>query len=205
MATRPCPSEVRSPSGTPSSSQITVNGRGKANLATRSTGASGSRSGQDVEEVVHDGLHPRPQPLDSAHRERRRHETTQPGVIRRVHGEHVPGELGPREALGHHPAAQGERGVHVLGEPGVIERLPGLVVAHHEPGVVAVGQGDVVHRAEFTDFGEQREGVVPVEGAPRSERRLDAGASLAGRRSRTRGIDGVMRHGEILSTESAAR
>ncbi len=65
--------------------------------------------------------------------------------------------------------------MHVLGEPGVVERQPGLVVAHHQPGIVAVGQGDVVHRAELPDFGEEREGVVPVGGAPRLERRLDAG------------------------------
>ena len=44
-------------------------------------------------------------------------ETTQPGVIGRVHREHVPGEIGARKALGDHRAVQGERGVHVLGEP----------------------------------------------------------------------------------------
>ena len=69
-------------------------------------GCLGIPVGQNVEEVVHDGLHPRPQPLDSAHRERGRHEPTQTGVIRRVHSEHVAGELGTREALGHHTVAQ---------------------------------------------------------------------------------------------------
>ena len=69
-----------------------------------------------------------------------RHETTQPGVIRWVHGEHVSGELRTREALSDDPAAQGERGVHVLGEPEVVERRLGLVVSYDEPGVMAVGQ-----------------------------------------------------------------
>ena len=149
-----------------------MNGSGKANVGHQIDGSVGVPVGQDVEEVVHDGLDPRPQALDRARRERGRHETTQPGVVRRVDGEHVPGELGPREALGHDPAVQGERGVHVLGEPGVVERLAGLVVTHHQPGVVAVGQGDVVHRAELPDLGEEREGVVAVEGAPGAERRL---------------------------------
>ena len=92
--------------------------------------------------------------------------TTQPGVIRRVHRKHVSGELGPREALGHHPAAQGERGVHVLGEPGVVERLAGLVVTHHQPGIMTVGQGDGMHRAELPNLGEEREGVVPIGSCP---------------------------------------
>ena len=65
-----------------------------------------------------------------------------------------------------------------LEKPGVVERRAGLVVTHHQPGVVTVGQGDGVHRAELADFGEEREGVVPVVGAPRAERRLDLRAWL---------------------------
>ena len=200
MATSPRPSAARRPSGTPSSSQITVNGSGKANASTRSTGASGSRSASVVEEVVDDGLHTRPQVLDPAHRERGRHQTTQPGVIGRVDREHVPGEFGAGEALGHNAAVDRERGAHVLGESRVVERRAGVVVTHHEPGVVTVGQGDVVDRAERTHFGKEREGVVAVVGAPRVERGLYPRARSIARRER---IDGAIRHGRTPSTEFA--
>ena len=156
--------------------------------------------GQRVEEVVDDGLHTRPQVFDPAHRERGRHQTTQPGVVGRVDGKHVPSELGAREALGHDPAVHCERGAHVLREARVVERRAGLVVTDHEPRVVTVGQRDVVHRAERAHFGEEREGVVAVVGPPRVERGLYLRARLIACRER---IDGAIGHGRTPSTECA--
>lgn len=204
MATNPRPKDSRSSVGTPSSSQITVNGSGKAEFGHQVGGSLRIQVGQPVQEFVHDGLHSRPEPLDSARRERRRHQTAQTSVIRRIHREHVPSELWSREALSHYPSAQGQGGVHVLGEPEVIERLTGLRVAHDQPGIVTVGQRDLVHGAQLSDLGEEWVGVVPIGAAPRLERYFDSSAPAIDIGNRTRRIGCVIHHGRTPSTESAA-
>ena len=149
---------------------MTVNGSGNANAADEVDPRVGSGGRDRVEEVVDDRLHVGAERFDAAGREGGRDEAAQPAVVGRVDAEHVPRERRPGQALGHHPAAGGQRGVHVLGEACVVERGAGLLVADHEPGVVPVGERDRVHRAELADRGEQREGVVAVEGPPRSQR-----------------------------------
>ena len=67
---------------------------------------------------------------------------SEPGVLGRIHGQHVAGEGGTGQALGHHLAVTGHRGEHVLGQPWVAQRVTGRIVVEDDPGVVAVGQPD---------------------------------------------------------------
>ena len=124
--------------------------------------------GQVVEQLRHDRAHPVLQPVDPSSAERRRRQPSQPGVVGRVDGEHVPGQRGPGQAFGHHLAAVGQRGVHVLGQPRVVQRRPRLVVTHDQPRRVPVGQAHQVHRAGRAHLGEQRERVVAVVVTPRA-------------------------------------
>src|SRR6185295_9852512 len=128
-------------------------------------GRVGALDGEVVEEVGDDLADAGLEALDPPQRERRRDQATQPGVIGRIDGEHVPGERPPREALGEHLAAR-ERRLHVFGQPRVVEQQLRLVVADDEPRRVAVSEGDRVHRSLLAHLREQGERVVPVEAAP---------------------------------------
>ena len=79
---------------------MTVNGSGNAKAGPDRSG-SRSLGGDLVEKVVDDRLHVGAQGLDPSRRESCRHEPPQPGVIGRVDGEHVPGEVRSGKALGH--------------------------------------------------------------------------------------------------------
>ena len=83
---------VRSASGTPSSSQMTVNGNGKAKRETRSTRQSAPSAAMSVEQVVDDRLDSWPQSVDAPRREGAGDQAPQPRVVGRIDGEHVPGE-----------------------------------------------------------------------------------------------------------------
>jgi hypothetical protein len=127
---------------------------------------------QRGEQVVHDRPDPGLQCGDSLRGERGHRQPPQPGVVRRVDGEHVAGEGGPGQALRDDLTAVGERGVHVLGQPRVVQRCLRLVVADHQPGGVPVGEPHLVHRGRRTNLRKQRERVVAVVVTPRVERRM---------------------------------
>ena len=97
---------------------------------------------------------------DARGRERPGDEAPQPGVVRRVDGEHVPGERRAGQPLVDDVGVGVHRGEHVLGEAGVAERLAGGAVADDEPGVVTVAEADGVHRAPLAHRGEERVRVV---------------------------------------------
>ena len=62
----------------------------------------GPGGGDGVEMFVHQAAHPRFERLHSTHREGTGHQAPEPGVIRRVDGQHVPGVGRTRQPLGHH-------------------------------------------------------------------------------------------------------
>ena len=111
--------------------------------------------------------------------ERRRHQAAEAAVVGGVHGEHVVGEVGPGQPLGHHVGIAG-RARRSCPWTGVRRRGPaGGVVAEHHPGVVAVGEPGLLHRATATRLGERREGVVTdgvVPAAPTRARSSGVGA-----------------------------
>ena len=134
--------------------------------------AVGSLRGDAVEQLVDDGLDPWPQRLDAPRREGARDQPAEPGVIRRIDGEHVPGEGGSGKPLGHDARIRCQGGVHVLRQPLIVERGASLVVADHEPGIVAVDKRHRVNRAAPADVGEHGKRVVAVVSSPRLQRRV---------------------------------
>ena len=146
---------------------MTVNGSGNAKRETRSTRLSAPSAAMPSSRSSTIGLDPWPQRLDAPRREGARDQPAQPGVIRRIDGEHVPGERGSGKALGHDGRIRGHGGVHVLRQPRVVERGAGLVVVDDEPGIVAVGERHRVNRAAPAHVGEQFKRVVAMVRSPR--------------------------------------
>ena len=108
---------TRSAAGMPSTSPITRNGSGAAKPATRSTTAS-SRRAQVVQQMLDELLDPRREGVHPAPAECGRDERPQPGVVRRVDAEHVPGERRTGQPLGEDRSVERQRGMHVLGQVG---------------------------------------------------------------------------------------
>ena len=79
----------RSLTGTPRSPAITVVGMGSAYSEMRSKPGQAAKL---FHKLVREGLDPAPQALDHPRRKRSLDERAKPGVIRRVHVEHVAGE-----------------------------------------------------------------------------------------------------------------
>ena len=100
----------------------------------------------------------------AATRGRRRRGPTrppQPGVVGRIHGQHVAGERGSGQALGHDLGVTGQGGEHVLGQPGSLQRLRGPRRGRARPrrrGRRAAGPCCTGHRRPGR--GEVRERVV---------------------------------------------
>ena len=107
----------------------------------------GSVGVEVVEQVVGDGLDRGFERRDPGRKEGLGDEATQPGVVRRVHVEHVAGELRSGQAARHHVRIIRERGDHVLRDPPVVQRLAGGVVAQDDPRVVPVGEPHRLHGA----------------------------------------------------------
>ena len=150
---------------------MTVNGSGNAKRDDEVDPAVGAVGGDAVEQVVDDRLDPWPESLDAPWREGARDQPAEPGVVRRIDGEHVPGECRSGETLGHDGRVGGQRGVHVLRQPRVVECCAGLVVADDQPRIVAVDERHRVDRAAPAHVGEQGERVVAVARSPCLQRR----------------------------------
>jgi hypothetical protein len=119
-----------------------------------------------VEELVHElpdaglqGVEPRPPEGAGG-------ESAQAGVIGRVDAQHVTGQGGAGQPLGHDGPVAVERGEHVLGQVRVVQGLTGCAVADDEEGAVAVGQGHVMHGPFLPDPVEEGERIVAVVGTP---------------------------------------
>ena len=168
---RPRPSAARSGSGTPSSSQMTVNGSGNAKRATRSTrlsAPSAAMSSSRSSTIVWiRGRSPSMRRGEKALETSRRSRVWSGGsTVSMCRAKAGPGRPSDTTA-----ASASEGGVHVLRQPRVVERGAGLVVADDEPRVVAVDERHRVDRAAPAHVGEQGERVVAVVRPPRRQRR----------------------------------
>ena len=139
----------------------------------------GPLGGEAIEELVSETLDRRSRSRHPRRPECRRHQPAETPMVGCVHGQHVVGELGAGQSLGHQVGILVQRGDHVLGQALVAERLSGGVVAEHHPGAVAIGQPDVLHWAAAPRLGEGRERVVTDGVVPRAPH--DLGHKFSGR------------------------
>ncbi|WP_232247383.1 hypothetical protein [Kitasatospora azatica] len=135
-----------------------------------------------VQQLGGDLLHPRAQQLGAAGGERAGDQLAQPGVLRRVRGQHVAAQADTRAVAGESDRVQGvlrDRGV--LHQRVVQERLADRLLPHHHPRRQAVEQPGPVHRP-----GRPQPRVLLVGGSP--EVGIDRECRLHGRRHIRHGL-----------------